>query len=338
MRNWNRVVDAIKIAEQPETWHDFVTVAAGKRALEHAENFARYRTSFSPHKDLLEKIAEEPQNTARYGELLADYANAISAPGFAFAARDLAAARAAAKPGSDIRTAAVSLDVPPRQPAPTAPADALMLGALIDLSFGRTTEAIVGFALSWEQGSASIAPAQLRFLNTIAVRPDLPAEQAEQLLALLSRRQDMRGATTEVMAVKFRLALRSGNVAAAANLLDHVTTLEEHDYLAINQDVAGAVAEQVFGSGLAHFAREGMGEGRSGFAAVRDMRDALQTHLGERISVELMQTRLRQGVAKGTTTQSRSNGSGFHPPGLANRKQRSGGAKPRLAERSTGRR
>jgi GT2 family glycosyltransferase len=99
MRNWNRVVNAIKIAEQPAAWHDFISVAAGKRALEHAENFSRYKSNFSPHKDLLAKIVEQSQHTARYGELLADYASATSAPGFAVAARDLAAARAAAQSG-----------------------------------------------------------------------------------------------------------------------------------------------------------------------------------------------------------------------------------------------
>jgi GT2 family glycosyltransferase/glycosyltransferase involved in cell wall biosynthesis len=333
MRNWNRVVNAIKIIEQPAAWRDFISVAAGKRALEHAENFSRYKSNFSPHKDLLAKLVEQPQDTARYAELLADFASATSAPGFAVAARDLAAARAAAQSGSDTTTAAASMDVPARSPVPSAPSDVLTLAALIDLSFGRIAEAIAAFAVSWERGSASIAPAQLRFLRALAISADLLAEQAEQLFALLSRPHDMRAEIGEVTAVKFRLALRGGNVAAAANLLDHVTALEEQEYLALNQDVGGAVVGQVVGSGLAHFVRDGMNEGRSGFVAVLDMQDALQIHLGERIPLELMQKRLRQPVANGTTGHERGNGS-LHPPRGTRRMPRRGAAKSRSAERS----
>lgn len=143
----------------------------------------------------------------------------------------------------------------------------------------------------------------------------------------------MRAEIAEVTAVKFRLALRGGNIAAAANLLDHVTALEEQEYLALNQDVGGAVVGQVVGSGLAHFVRDGMNEGRSGFVAVLDMQDALQIHLGERIPLELMQKRLRQPVANGTTGHERGNGS-LHPPRGTRRMPRRGAAKSRSAERS----
>ena len=325
MRNWNRIVEIINVGQQPASWHDFVAIAAGRRALEHQENFSRYRSTFSPHMELLRNIAEQPSHTARYSELLADYANAISAQGFALAARDLAATRAAAHQGSDAVAAEVPLAVP--MPAPSSPADSLTLGALIDLSFGRTTEAIAGFAVAWERKSAAIAPAQLRFLSTIAVSSDLSNDQATHMLELLSRRCDMRAETPELMAIRFRLALRSGNIGAAVNLFDDIASREEQEYLALNQDVASAVTEHQFGSGMEHFARAGMHEGRSGFVTVLDMHDALQMQLGKRVPLELVRTQLREDTPKGAVGPERGNGS-FHPPKSARRVPRSGTARP----------
>ena len=269
LRNWNRVAVAIDPERTPQAWCDLISLAAGRRAQEHADNFTQYKLAASPHKHLLQQLKNEPQQTALYAELLAEYAARTHANSAMQAAHALATARS--NPTAEPMTVLVrpQQEISARNGRREPPIGGLTLVALIDLSFGRVSEAIVAFALLWERETGLVTPAVRRLLGALASCPDLTSAHAAQILALLRRKPAAGSDIQSIVPIIFRLALFSHDIHTADSLIGSSTQSDEQNYLAANQDVADAVSKNEFESALDHFALAGQAEGRPGFESLR---------------------------------------------------------------------
>jgi GT2 family glycosyltransferase len=299
LRNWNRIALAIDVTAKPEAWSDLVSMVAGRRAREHAQNFAEYKVATSLHKDVLRQLGDEPRQSVRYAELLSEYAASTGATAAMQAAHALAATRS--KRPDDDSTAMMPLPVAMTTVSRESEIaiEGLALGILIDLSFGRVAEAVSAFALLWERQGCLGSPALRRILLALANRRDLTSEQAGRVLILLKQRLFSQSELQPLVAVMFRFALRCQDMQAASALADRAIRADEEAYLRANQDVALAVSGGKFPAALDHFAYAGQKEGRPGFETVREIQQALQAHLG----VDVPVTSLRQSIPSGQKVQ-----------------------------------
>ena len=141
LRNWNRIVRALDVSQQPIVWNDLISVTAGQGAMEHNKNYGEWWKANSPQSALLKQITWEPVDSSKYAALLQEYAGAIGAVSYANASRTLATTRSnEAMPSDTVLMPSLAR----RQPQNRLHTDvgSLMLGALIDLSVGRIDDAV----------------------------------------------------------------------------------------------------------------------------------------------------------------------------------------------------
>jgi glycosyltransferase involved in cell wall biosynthesis/GT2 family glycosyltransferase len=287
LRNWNRVAVAVDPGRTPEEWRDLISLVAGRRAQELADNFTQYKIATSPHTDLVKHLMSEPQQTIRYAELLAEYATRTRATSAMQAAHALAAVRSdrIVEPATVLVHATEAMVVPiEREP----PIGGLTLGALVDLSFGRVSEAIATLALLSERDAGPASPAVRRLLGALTNCPNLTSAHAAQILEPLKRRTAAASDPETIVPVMFRLALFCHDMDTADSLIESATLLEEKAYLAANPDVADAVSKNEFTSALDHFVLAGDREGRPGFAILLGIKQMLLAHLGVEVPISSM--------------------------------------------------
>jgi glycosyltransferase involved in cell wall biosynthesis/GT2 family glycosyltransferase len=299
LRNWNRVARAIDMRMNPGAWGDIVSLTAGQRAQEHATNFAQYRISINPHGELLQQIAAEGQQTAKYADRIVDYAVTIGAVSAERAARALAATRSARTAHlSSMPIQSIAERVALRDGEPTT--NFLVVGALIDLAFSRVSEAIATFELLWQREPGSVSQGHSRLLSAIASCADLTPAHATQILNLLRRIPPGQGDLYPLIPALFRLAICADEMQTAGGMVQSAMTIDQDLYLAANQDVAAAVEAGEYSSALDHFVRVGGIEGRFGFKSLYAIRYALRAQT----AVDVPITSLRQYIS------SRQNGHG----------------------------
>jgi hypothetical protein len=285
LRNWNRVSVAIDPGRAPQEWSDLISLVAGRRAQEHADNFTQYRIAASPHKDLLKQLTSEPPQTVRYAELLAEYATRTHATSAMQAAHALAAVRSnrTVEPITILVHPPEEIAVPINQRE--SPIGGLTLGALVDLSFGRVSEAIATFALLWEREPGLVSPAIRRLLGALTNCSNLTSAHAARVLEPLKRKLAATNDPQTIVPIMFRLALLCHNMHTADSLIESATLVDEKAYLTANSDVADAVSKNEFTSALDHFALAGQGEGRPGFATLLGMKQVVLAHLGADVPI-----------------------------------------------------
>jgi glycosyltransferase involved in cell wall biosynthesis len=308
LRNWNRVARAIDMRQNPDVWKDLVSLSAGQRAQEHSDNFAEYWISISAYNELLQHISAEPQWTAKYAEWLAEYAGKIGAVSAEQAARALAAARSERSGESDsmpVRSIAEHFSL--RDAGP--PMSLLAIGALIDVAFGRVSDAIATFKLLWQREPGLVSQTHSRLLSAIASCEAITPAHATQLLNVFREIPPGKGELYPLIPALFQLSIRAEELETAAGMIQGSMTVEQEIYLAANQDAAAAVATGEYTSALEHFVRVGEREGRPGFKSLYAIRYALRAQM----DVDVPITSLQQYIA------SRRNGHG-HAAGLGKSK------------------
>ena len=330
-RNWNRVARVIDPALRPEAWRDLISLVAGRRAMEHVNNYGEWWMGNDPQSDLLRRIAQASVDSADYASMLAEYAASLGATSYSNALGVLAARRTS----QPHITGAVVM--PPLLVRPQAPMsgqteiDALMLGALIDLSTNNLGQAVTTFLASWDREPGILSMPQLRVLQALSRHDELSTPDAERILDLLKQKSSELDELRTLVPVMFRLALRARDTQAAIAIIDRALVVDEQCYLAERHDTADQVASGDYASALDHFIRSGETADRAGFPLLRELRSALQTQLGVQIpmvSLRAYVVSLAQGhtanvgppVANGLTpvpkSKGRTNGhgNGAHPP------------------------
>lgn len=286
LRNWNRVLRAIDVAQQPRAWKDVVSVVAGSRAQEHNRNYFLWWMSQQPEAVLLHRIADEPVTTAAYAGLVQEYALARKAPAMADAMRILAAERAAR---SESVPPVLMPPLAPRTRAEAEPAaelDVVLLGALIDLSTGRLDDAITGFLRTWSrEPEQQPTHGQVRFLKALVRDPALSAMQASTVLRVLEQKVLELDGLREMMPLMFRLALAARDATTALRCLEQARIVDETTYLASHPAVQDAVAAGDVSSGLAHWMHAGDSADPAAFPLLRALRVALQSALGVEVAI-----------------------------------------------------
>ena len=276
MKNFNRVARAIETAHDSQAWSDLVSLNAGKRVVEHGENSRAYHRRTAPHAELIERIVYTASGTAGYALLLAEYGRAIGAPEFEKAMLGLARQRELPAQAEDRSFRFIR-----PLPQPAAPrassfgvADENLLGAQIDLSFGRVREAVGRFCLSLER-NCRLGDQHTQFMVTLAGRTGDAPELLLPVMHTLQRLSMNVGQFGQLAPALVRMALRVGDHALALAMVERLAGLEEARYLAEHPDVARAVGAGDFPSGVVHFDVSGRPEGRVGFPLLSQVGDAV---------------------------------------------------------------
>jgi hypothetical protein len=291
LRNWNRVVRAIDFSNQPRAWQDLTSVVAGRRAQEHVTNYGDYWMANDPQASLLRQIAHEPVNSADYATMLAEYAATLGATSYANALRALAVARSTA-PRDSAPILMPALVADPIITASRPQTDALMLGALIDLSLDRIESATEAFFLAWKREPGLLSKGQLRFLQALSAHDMVTPAGARQILGVLMRNSCDLEELQILIPIMFRLALHARDMQAAICIIDRATVVDEQTYLTLVPATQIGTPNGSYASALDHFVRVGAGDGNGGFRHLRELKAALRGQLGVVVPI----TSLRQYV------------------------------------------
>jgi GT2 family glycosyltransferase len=325
MRNWRRVARAVDLSKQPIVWRDLVSLCSGRQAQEHANNYAAHQMRTDPQAALLERIAQQPIDSAAYAALLAEYSAVLGAAAYTNALHALTAARS---PGSGASGAVLMPAMVSRPVAATArrpEIDSLLLGASIDLSLGRVAQATDALILTWEREPVLLSSGQLRFLRTLACHDGLTAADARRVLDPLKRKSFDLEELRASVPVMFCLALRAHDTQAAIGIVDRALIVDEQTYHAADASVAEAISNGACISALDHFVRTGETQNDAGFSLLREIKTALHRQVG----IDVPLTSLHQyvlslaegGTAKddditryavAKTTGSETHGNGTH--------------------------
>jgi len=301
LRNASRIIRSIELRACPDAWQDFISVTAGSRAQEDMTNFTLYNRRTSLHANLLQQIADTPNDSAQYASLLGEYASAIGARSFTQAMTRLATQRGRIKQADTAERVLLQVlpDVSADHQEPISHVDQHLLTSLIDLSFGRIAESIGSFRLSVERSRMRLLLDHVRYLKGLSEAPATRPHDLSPVLQVVRRMRMTPGVFEQVAPVVFHLALTAREPGFALSILDRILATEEQDYLSKNADVAEAVARGAFSSGLEHYQRDGGKEGRDGFPALREM----QTLIGVLLDTAPPLVALRYLVARITEGQ-----------------------------------
>jgi glycosyltransferase involved in cell wall biosynthesis len=324
LRNWNRIARIMDPTQNPEAWRDLASLTAGRRAMEHVNNYGEWWRGNDPQSDLLRRIVHSPVDSADYAYQLQEYAAGKGATSYANALGVLAISRAAeAGAEGEIMMPPLLNHATAAQPL-HSDLDALMLGALIDLSADNTHRAILTFLVSWEREPGSLSEAQLRFLRALARRDSLAPQDAGRVLDLLKQKSSGLDELRTLIPIMFRLALLARDMPTAVAIVDRALVVDEQSYLATQPDAAEQVSTGLYKSALDHFVRSAGAKGDEIFPLLHELKSALRTLMGVEIPIASLRPyviSLAQGhVATSTTTNEsllpvtskpRTNGSGM---------------------------
>lgn len=336
LRNWNRIARIVEPVKNRDAWCDLVSLIAGRRAMEHVNNYSEWWIGNDPQSDLLRRINQSPADSANYAYQLQAYAESQGATTYANALGALATSRSVAhEPAGDAiimpalvqRQSAISSD--------SSDIDALMLGALVDLSTDNTRQATITFLAAWEREPGSLSTAQIRFLRALARHSNLASDEAESVLHVLKQKASELGELCILVPIMFRLALRTRDTTVAIALVDRAAVIDEQNYLADHPGAAEKVSSGVYMSALDHFIRSGEVDGDAEFPLLHDLKSALQAQFQVGIPITSLRAyvaSLAPGRAASTiavtneprsapSNKGRTNGNGAHHPqrAVANR-------------------
>jgi GT2 family glycosyltransferase/glycosyltransferase involved in cell wall biosynthesis len=271
LRNWNRIVRALDVSQQPIVWNDLISVTAGQGAMEHNKNYGEWWKANSPQSALLKQITWEPVDSSKYAALLQEYAGAIGAVSYANASRTLATTRSnEAMPSDTVLMPSLAR----RQPQNRLHTDvgSLMLGALIDLSVGRIDDAVSTFVLDSQRlDGAALCEPQLRFLRTLARHDGLSAQQASRTLEVLKQVSPDLDQLRHLIPIMFRLALQARDTACTIDLYERAEIVDEKLYLAHDANIAEQINSGTFTSPLDHYVYFGDLHDRASFSLLREL-------------------------------------------------------------------
>lgn len=290
LKNFRRVAAAIDVSRQPEQWADFVSMSAGRRAVEHTENIRHYQNRVSPHATMLQRAELLPTNGPAYASVMAELAGAMGSANFARAMTSLAARRASAQAQSVEGVVGpdefVELQMPVSLSGPGRVADPHVMAALVHLAMGRTAEAVAAFGLSVDRHRFLTAE-QRRFLVELAAAPGTGPADLAPLIKTLRVLRGCKWTDEQLAPVLFRLVLRADAANLALVALDAVMAEDCAGYLAMHVDVQqdDPSAE----AALRHFHKFGREEKRPGFATLLKLVAVLQDEFGD--AIDLMAVR-----------------------------------------------
>jgi len=158
-----------------------------------------------------------------------------------------------------------------------------LLLSLAHLSFGRLHESVSGFKVSLERCGGRLCPDHMRYLRSAARHPELMPEDARRIVVAIQSVRMTQEEFISTAAAIFQLGLVAANSDLTFRVLDRVSDLEERSYLAANPDVAKAVAQGAFVSGLTHYLRAGAKEGRPGYAVLSGLSEVFRLSRGVRV-------------------------------------------------------
>jgi glycosyltransferase involved in cell wall biosynthesis len=276
LRNWNRVVRALDVAAAPAAWRDLAALSAGRRAHEHIGNNALYRRRTSPHAAILTRIAGLGTAEADYAAAVADYAQRVGASNFARAMQRLAEIRRARSDAGPVETLLPALLLDDAAPSVVSQRhNALMFGALVDLSYGRIADAVAAFRLSRERGAGSLDPAELAFLRRLCRERAAGEQELRPVLDLLVRLKLPLDGFRDLAEPLFHLALRVGEATVAQRVAERAMAVDEELYCITAPDVPRGQSALEH-----HLAKGDAARGGRDFVLTRALRGTLAAELG----------------------------------------------------------
>lgn len=290
LKNFRRVAAAIDVSRQPEQWADFVSMSAGRRAVEHTDNIRHYQNRISPYATTLQQIEHMSANGSAYASVMAELAGAMGSASFARAMTSLSTRRAFAQTRSvegvvgPHEFAELHMPVPLSEPGRVA--DPHVMAALVHLAMGRTGEAVTAFGLSVDR-HRFITNEQRRFLVELAAAPGTGPADLAPLIKTLRVLRGCKWTDEQLAPVLFRLVLRADAANLALAALDAVMAADSVSYLAMNVDVQQAASSAE--AALRHFHQFGREEKRSGFTNLLKLVAVLQDEFGD--AIDLMAVR-----------------------------------------------
>ncbi len=282
-RNFNRIAQAADLAGVPRAMADLVSLCAGRRALEHADNYRAFLLRTNPD-SLLNRLDGVDGNHPDHTRLVSDHAERSGAATMAAALQALTRRRT--ERPADEPVLAPRARQPASVPAACRPeSDPTIIGVLVDLSFARFDEAIAGFCFSLGR-DGRLEAAQADILVRLAAATELPPATLAPLARALGACTIEPALYSRLVAPLLALALRAADAALALALIDRAYKNGHARYLDLNDDVRRAVDAGDYASGFDHFTRHGQAEGRPGYEDLLTAHTVAEQEMAARIPVE----------------------------------------------------
>ena len=285
LRNWRRVAGSVQVEAQADAWADLVMLNAGRRAVEHTDNFRAYARSISPQGALLNELDALAPASAGYATKLVAFAQQAGAPGFARALQALARRRSTVADGqcepSDGPGDVMLMPVPA---VPRFVQDQHIMAALVDVQLRQFDDAACSFGRSLER-SRALKPAHHRLLSVLAEDRGLTADEIRPFVEAIAKLTRLDIAGVGLHAPLFRLALRSGAISFACSVVGQVLAADTAAYLQTYEDIR-CFAQGDGEAGLQHFVRHGASEQRTGYEMSSHLAEIVWDELGVRTTLD----------------------------------------------------
>lgn len=289
--NKRRIVDALDVDQNSRAWRDAVELSAGVEYLSDQQNFLTWRTSNSPHRELIQRVVETRDKINEHVSALAEYAQAIGE------SRIAAAWKLALQPSerkNDIREqrplrgAKQALQIQHTSQGGEVELATELAGLL---KLGRTHDAIDEIIKSIRQTN-EVSEVIVEFAFLIASVDGLRHDTIQPLIEHLSD-----AFIDESLAVRLRgaiasLALAAGMIDMAKAAIAEIDAIESEEYIDKHPDLRAAFGAEALARALRHYHQHGEAEGREGFPILQ----RLSHDIGRRLSKEVRPWQLRNDL------------------------------------------
>lgn len=289
--NKRRIFDALDIDQNSNAWRDAVELGAGVECLNDQQNFLNWRTSISPHRELIQRVIETRGQISEHVLALAEYAQAIGA------SRIAAAWKLALQP-SERNNDICQQQKPLRGTKPTRQAQnsnqgevelATELAGLLKL--GRVQEAIDATTESIKRTN-EISETIVEFAFLIASVDGLRSESIQSLIDHLSDAFIDESLSMRLRGAIASLAISGGMFDFAKTEIAEIDRTESRAYIDKYPDLQAAFGTDALERALRHYHQHGEAEGREGFPILR----RLSYDIGQRLNKEVKPWQVRNDL------------------------------------------
>ena len=284
-RHMARVATSIELDHRAPQLRDLLLLTAGDRARQITSSIRRLQMVNSAHVDILQQLhgATDLPDQLRH---LSNYAYQLGRDGIARAYHASLTSRK--------KQSAPEHTVPkPAAVSPGAKAAASHRNAPRDENFPEHLQRLLGDLAADADAPVFVQDARLGEIGDI-VRRGMSRSSCLNLMAELGGFSATFRDRPLFAVTMFELAMRAEDWVEAKKLVDSAAAMGETAYLALYPDVAGAVEQRAFKSGLQHYATWGRKEGREGFALVTTLSRVATSITGQDVQLDRLHKTLRQ--------------------------------------------
>lgn len=280
-RNFRRVFSAVDFSKNPMAWSDLIQLNTGRTAAEHSINRRQYMLAVDANSGVLAAIdaAIDPVDLITH---LLSYATAIKSPcaetAFRKALKHLEGGDKFSREPIDVRRVEQFIGSDAELRLTARREDVQVMAHFGTSKFPDMFCADVSRKRVLSSGDVT----RLR----MALGEEIPTDSVRSILHALRRCSVLSFDVPLLLEAMMLMALRIGDVVAAAQFLQHIVDIEAAEYLKDNTDVAAAAAAGGVDSALTHYLTYGVSEKRAGFKRLQAAARILNGLTGSDLDLE----------------------------------------------------